>query len=107
MNKSRKLALSLFDHLYEFNSRNGDRLKCVYCGDIRECLDHSPPVSTVGKVGTKKLKELGVKFYKYPCCKTCNTVLSDKPLVTFEERILFLYNKLLAKSDKASLWNNS
>jgi len=103
--KSRKHNMAVFDQLYELDYR-GNRLECAYCGDVRSELDHCPPIAVVGLVGTKKLRERGVKFRKYPCCSACNNTLGGKPLTSYGERLLYLYNNLLKKAEKLPHWSD-
>lgn len=102
----RRLHLSIFGRMYDFYSGK-NRLLCVYCGDTREAIDHIPAISTVAKVGAKKLREKGVKFFTVPCCNACNTALGGRHLVNFEERILFLYNHYQGKIESKTLWSQA
>lgn len=104
--KARKHLELLYGELYEFK-HNGDRLSCYYCGMPRYCLDHVPPISLVGKIGTKKLKELEIEFYKVPCCDFCNSALGSVRLISEEERLVFLYNHINKKIEKQALWSSS
>ena len=102
--KSRRLHIQLFDHLYEFDPK-GDRLACAYCGDVRETIDHIPSISVVAKVGTKQLRKKGIKTIKVPCCRACNQELGALHLATFEERLGYLYDRLLRRTEKSSIWS--
>ena len=78
----------LYGHLYEFDPRE-DRMKCCYCGDVRECVDHVPALHVVDMLGSKKVRELDVDFFLYPSCSKCNSTLHTSFLLTYEERLSF------------------
>jgi hypothetical protein len=94
----------LYGHLYEFDPRE-DRMKCCYCGDVRECVDHVPALHVVDMLGSKKVRELDVDFFLYPSCSKCNSTLHTSFLLTYEERLSFLYNHYLKKADKETFWS--
>lgn len=93
----------LYGHLYEFDPRE-DRMKCCYCGDVRECVDHVPALHVVDMLGSKKVRELDVDFFLYPSCHKCNSTLHASFLLTYEERLSFLYDHYLKKADKETFW---
>ena len=103
--KARNLALKQFGHLYSFEDY-GDRLTCAYCGDVREQIDHIPPISLLASDEIDELKLRGVEFMTVPSCALCNRALSNRPLWTFEDRVLFLYERLLTKADGAVFWSD-
>ena len=102
--RSRKFAMETFNHLYEFQDF-GDRMACAYCGDVRESVDHIPPVSLVLKIGTKELRKRGVDLIRVPCCSACNSRLSDRKLGTYTERLAFLYDDLAKRLERKVLWS--
>jgi len=102
-NNHRKQLLAVYGQLYTFDAR-GDRYKCVYCGDVRECVDHVPPLTLVESKTPEALRDAGVMLITYPCCSTCNEQLGSKPLATYEERLIFLYNRYLDKADRQPMW---
>lgn len=102
---TRKSAIAIFGSLYTFESF-GDRLSCAYCGDVRECIDHIPPLSVVAKYGTDAMRERGIDLMTVPSCNPCNRDLGGRPLATYEERLLFLYERLVQKIEKKEgIWS--
>lgn len=102
---NRKRMLSVYGGLYTFETF-GDRLRCAYCGDVRECVDHVPPLYIVDKHGTDELRSMGVELITVPCCNPCNQELGARPLATYEERLNFLYLRLLDKvENKHGIWS--
>lgn len=104
--KLRQLSVKLFDHLYTFDDK-GERLLCAYCGDVRQSIDHIPPISLVGERGTVGLKKMGAEFIKVPCCHVCNNTLNARRIITYGERLAFLYNRLAKAVDAKAWWNNA
>lgn len=103
--KARALKIKQFGHLYTFEDY-GDRLTCAYCGDVREHVDHIPPISLLRSEEITDMKERGIEFITVPACALCNVALGNKPLWTFEDRVLFLYERLLTKADGAVFWSD-
>jgi len=87
--KNRKLNLTLFGPLYEFQPM-GDESKCAYCGEKGNSIDHIPSLDTVGRLGRRYLSEEGINMVSVPCCRWCNTKLGNKMLLTYSTRLLFL-----------------
>lgn len=104
-NKAREAAIKAYGHLYNFEDY-GDRLTCAYCGEIREHIDHIPPISLIRGDEIDDLRKRGVEFITVPSCALCNIALSNRPLWTFEERLLFLYDRVLTKADGAVFWSD-
>jgi len=104
MSKNRNLMLARYGGFYEFQDF-GDRMKCCYCGDIREAIDHIPALSVVDGVGMKEIRKRKIKLITVPSCWSCNSRLHDKPLATYSERLVYLYNDLQNKLDKSVLWS--
>jgi hypothetical protein len=78
-------------------------MRCSYCAEISDTFDHVPPVSFAGwdKANAPMNKKVGV-----PACKECNTLLSNRLLMTVGERASYLarkygkrYKKVLAFED--------
>ena len=103
--KNRNLNLELYSSLYSFRTF-GDRLSCAYCGDVREGVDHIPPLSVVASVTPAKLRKLEVDLISVPCCSTCNGTLGGRKIGTYEERLHFLYSRLQAKLESSVFWSN-
>lgn len=104
-NKTRKTHMKLFGHLYTFNGMD-NRLSCAYCGDTRSTVDHIPPISLVAKIGTKELRKRDIDLITIPACKTCNSTLGARPLATYEERLVFMYNRTLDQMESKTFWSD-
>jgi hypothetical protein len=75
---------------------------CAYCGDLRQCLDHVPPISVARYLNLDELKE---KLLLYPSCTYCNSVLGKKHLFNYAERLHHLYVKTLKRiKDENRQW---
>ena len=103
--KNRKLLLKVFGPLYSFKYLD-DRLRCVYCADVREHLDHIPPLSALDKFGTKQFRKNEIEFMTVPSCKLCNTALGSRLYLTYEDRLVFLYNRIIDKIEKTPIWSD-
>jgi hypothetical protein len=103
MNKRQK-ENKLVAGLYHIDDK-GDKTKCAYCGDIRECVDHCPPLLYTSSVGVKALASAAIPLKTFPCCNTCNRLLSDIDLLTYEDRLAYLYRKTQNKLDGKTLWS--
>jgi len=102
----RKTIENIFGHLYEFESM-GNRLACSYCDDVRDGLDHIPPINVVAEYGSKTIRENKIRFIKIPVCKSCNSMLGAKPLFTYAERLSYIYGKLSEKIErKEGIWTH-
>ena len=79
----------------------GDVNHCTYCGVTPTCVDHVIPVSQFSdkKRSGSKFSSTGIRTY---CCHQCNSFLSDKYFPTFNERVLHIRGKLIAKSQPSS-----
>jgi hypothetical protein len=80
---------------------------CFYCGALRSCLDHSPPISAFEYVDAKFFKTRQIPLVLVPCCSQCNVYLGDRKLFTVQERLEFLemkYEKEFARV--ANLWTD-
>lgn len=103
-NKQRRKNEKLYGHLYSMASVD-NRLICAYCGDTRGALDHIPPLSRAHQFDKTLIKILDIEFVLYPSCTACNSALGEKPIYRFEERCLFLYEKLQLKMNTVTLWH--
>ena len=102
--KHRDLLLKTYGHLYErhFSSRPG----CFYCGEPWTTIDHCPPISFCEVKNQKWFKDKKIKFYKVVCCSDCNKKLSDRQLLTLNERANYILHSLEVKSNKIISWSN-
>jgi hypothetical protein len=103
MKQRRKQLIRDYGSLYTFHSM-GDRMACAYCGDVRETVDHIPALAVVDRVTPEKLRENKIKMITVPCCRACNQALSYRMLGSYEERLGFLYKRLLDKAQTANYW---
>ena len=97
------MAIKHYGRLYQADLSHG-RLTCAYCGDVRECLDHCPPISLIERIGVKALKERHVDFILYPCCNKCNKILGSRLLANYEERLSYLYEYTQNSLDGKIFW---
>ena len=68
-------------------SKNNLYWLCAYCGQPAETRDHVPPISRVDDYMAYNLK---VEIYiKVPCCKQCNSWLSDSLQESFQRRFIY------------------
>jgi hypothetical protein len=70
MTYNRASILSQYGTLYVPYDTN--KSFCFYCGDLSECIDHSPSLVDLYNLGIDKLQERKVLFYTVPCCNECN-----------------------------------
>ncbi len=101
--KHRVFLERMYGDCYEFDPGK-DRLKCFYCGDVRECVDHMPPLSVVDRIGIQALRKRDVTLKTVPCCKACNHALGDRPVANFEERLAFLHEYYVRKAKGTAVW---
>lgn len=78
----------------------GHSLHCAYCGDPSQSLDHVIPLSyeTV-----ERSRDIGPKVY---CCLSCNSVLRNLFFTTFDERCVYIRNRMERRA-KAILWTDA
>lgn len=102
--KVRKKALRAVGNLYK--RAKVDLAVCAYCGDIRYCLDHVPPLQYVAEyVDVKKFIEKGGELLLYPVCDTCNSFLGSRKLPTVGDRLNYLLKKYASLSERAT-WSD-
>ena len=70
---------------------------CVYCGEIATERDHVP-----AKRVRRILLRAGIAFERaiVDSCKSCNSMLGGKPLVTLADRRAYIRHKLWRKNWK-------
>lgn len=59
---------------------------CTYCGAPAKDRDHVPAQSQLIARGTNYFRRKRIPLVIVTACKTCNSILGDKPLHTVEER---------------------
>lgn len=91
-NKHRITLEKVYHHRYRRVS-NLDYSVCFYCGCASGAEDHVPPLATVDRFGTDALAE--VDFVLVPACHTCNSMLSDKPIMSIKNRAAVLLGRYL------------
>lgn len=90
--RNRKDARLKYHHLYQ---RHQHTTRCHYCGDNHALTeDHVPPLSMVAARGVDFFTERGVGLWLVKACTECNTILGDKPLISLDRRIAFIYEEL-------------
>jgi hypothetical protein len=97
--RNRDILLRTYGQLYS-RLENCSLDDCWYCNDVRQELDHCPPLKHVDGLNIDKFVKGGGKLCLIPCCRECNSILGDKPLFNPEERLAYLYDKYLGKVDK-------
>ena len=76
------------DALYTIFKIPGYLSRCFYCGAQADTLDHVPPVSRVSDYQALGLER--EQYWKVPCCRECNSLLSDSLQETLIEREAYL-----------------
>ena len=66
-------------------------MKCAYCGDIADSLDHVLPHSYT-RIFPKQNRTYNKKEV-VPCCTECNSLLGNKPYFAVAERAAYLAGK--------------
>lgn len=56
-------------------------MSCFYCGHVRECLDHRPPLAALAH-GADELNALMIPLVLLPCCCDCRRITRGLPLLT-------------------------
>lgn len=69
---------------------------CTYCGEYADSYDHVVPVSYI-RIHRKL--EIGNKE-AVPCCRECNSMLSNKLHITISERARYLQTRYKSKYKK-------
>lgn len=104
-NKERKRLMKIYGFLYKRYS-NCDWDKCIYCGEVKECWDHCPPISIVDDINIKKYKKNGGEFNLFPSCNKCNQYLSNYASSDLYDRFEYLLDKYKKKYKKLPKWND-
>lgn len=105
--KKRRLLLeSLYGRLYTRHLPEGhNNDTCFYCGAPRECLDHRPALATVDLLSPKTLRQVRIPLVILQSCQSCNLLLGARDVLTVEEALLFLEERLQKDYEKiAALW---
>jgi len=66
-------------------------MRCAYCGDPRECLDHVPPLAIVDLIDIADFRHKGGVLMLLPSCFECNAFLAAKPICSFDQRVAALH----------------
>lgn len=80
-------------------------VKCYYCGDSADTIDHIPALSVAYSLGAERIHRHGFKLWKVNCCRECNVCLSDKFLISPDRRGRWLYSYYLTKRYKRIIEN--
>jgi hypothetical protein len=100
----RARLIKIYNQLYE-RLYLEEGYVCFYCNDEAEGLDHTPPLAWIETYSTKTLRENKIPFALIPCCAECNRLLSDRRLLTAEERLEFLETKYQSLYTKVVAWD--
>jgi len=87
--KNRRALEKQYGELYTRHFKC-DQNFCFYCGDVMNCIDHSPPLKAFDTYNSSYFNENEIPLTKVPCCNRCNMKLGSKMLLTIEERLDFL-----------------
>lgn len=90
-NKHREWLLKqygIFYHKVEYF----DVTECAYCGYLQQCWDHAPAISLLSKLD-KDVRENWPRFLLYPSCNKCNSLLGNKPLLSYHSRLEYLLKR--------------
>lgn len=80
----------IYGFLYKRHMQGVNVSECFYCADLRQCLDHVPPISAFNKISMDYYRKNKITFSLIPCCNQCNGKLGDKLFLTVGERLEFL-----------------
>lgn len=100
---ARKHQKTVYSHLYD-RIKGAALEECWYCGQRRQCIDHCPPLAFLEAITTRKFESLGLKLLLIPSCNDCNLTLSNKLLLTPEERLSYIYEQLTKQLRKKPVW---
>jgi len=105
--QERKRLFKTYNFLYSRPKFDGiNSIECFYCGDSATQLDHCPPLNWVESKTIKQWKEQHINFFLVSCCSQCNRKMSDKPLFTLLEKLIFAVKYLENLYEKkANLWS--
>lgn len=74
-------------------------MRCTYCNDLADTMDHVIPISrqrTCKRTHTKeKLRKTSV-----PACRECNCLLGNKEYLTISSRSKYLHDRYLKRYSK-------
>ena len=105
--QKRLFLIRTYGHLY-FRHLDAGADNCFYCGEMRECLDHRPPITIFNSWSVKDLRKLKIPFVLLPCCHACNRALAARPLLTAIEALVHLKNRYELEYEKrATLWQSN
>ena len=101
-----KKRRALWEKMYgaRYQKHYSSRTGCFYCGDHANTIDHCPPLSLCDLQEKKWFDKKKIGFYKVQCCRWCNQKLSNRFLLTLEERAAYILNSLERLADKFVIW---
>lgn len=74
-----------------------DSTYCSYCGDHADVLDHVPPLTWVGSMGTEYFRSKEIPLLLMPACAECNGLLGSIGIFDMEERRAFISAELKSR----------
>lgn len=79
---------------------------CTYCGEPADTIDHTIPYSWFRNTGSDRRHGESVGFMTY-CCRECNSILGSRIFPTFQQRLLYLNNRLRERhrKDMSVMWD--
>jgi hypothetical protein len=105
MNRRERARLSKIYGVHYRRPYNLPLDRCSYCGDDRYCLDHVPPLSLIEGIDVGVSKSKGLKFIVFPSCKLCNSILSNRPIFSYLDRLEHLEIAYTMRIDRIELWS--
>lgn len=100
----RKFLRQRYGALYH-RATDFDRHVCAYCNTSRDVFDHVPALSLLDGIDVTEYLKKGGKFLLYPSCKECNSILHNKPYISFYDRLDYLSERYIKKLDKMETWS--
>ena len=73
---------------------------CAYCGIFADTYDHVPPLSYVHSLGLAHFEDNGIRLYRVPACRECNSLLANSCAATVSKRRDYVKKKLRARYAK-------
>lgn len=88
--KNRRTLERVYNKLY----KPVDVWFCLYCGVEANVMDHVPPLSWIGALGSEFFIEKGTPLLLVPSCQECNAILGSFGLFNVNERRAYVASAL-------------
>lgn len=75
-------------------------MRCVYCGDVADTVDHMVPLSFQRSAGKRFATRAGQNKNLVPSCRECNNLAGNKIFDTKQDKKAYIINRLRSKYRK-------